>query len=101
MRVDIRERVTRGFQSHVTQWALPGHDVVRHVATDLNVHVVGQGADAVQGRPRGRFDLGRHQRLALYKSQTYGHMPFEQVFNIDTARITASVVPGACSVKRR
>lgn len=60
-------------------------DVVEHIARDLNVPILGDPDSAPRPRSRGRFNTTEHLRLALELALTYGHMPFEQVYAIDTS----------------
>lgn len=57
-------------------------EVVQHVASDLGVRVLG-GPEYVPPRSRGRFSLDEHVRLSLL-SLVYGHMPFEQLYRIES-----------------
>jgi hypothetical protein len=70
-----------------TTWRVDGAGcdpaVVAHVASDLNLPVVGQDpAEVPAVRTRGRFSWSRHLPLAL-RCLKYGHSYFEQVYRID------------------
>lgn len=56
--------------------------VVRHVAADLGLPVLGDSASTNPLRGRGRFSWNKHIRLALQMLK-YGHSAFEQVYRID------------------
>jgi hypothetical protein len=69
-----------------TPWRLDGTgcrpEVVRHVAGDLGLPIVGQGTEAPGMRGRDRFSWNSHLRLALLMLP-FGHMFFEQVYRIE------------------
>jgi hypothetical protein len=56
-------------------------EVVKACSTDFDLPVLGSKDDQPKRRVRGRFSWNDHLRHALL-SLSYGHMPFEQVYNI-------------------
>jgi len=57
-------------------------EVVRHVAADLNLPIIGDDHTVQLSRISRRFSWNQHLRMALLHL-AYGHMSFETVYRID------------------
>lgn len=72
-----------------TQWRInpagARDEVVRHVATDLGLPIVGEETAEPQLRTKGRFSWREHLQNAVLCLR-YGHMYFEQIYRITDGR---------------
>jgi DNA topoisomerase IB len=71
-----------------TQWRIDPNGaratVVKFVANDLGLPIVGKGPLKSPSRTKGKFSWQEHLRLALLEL-VYGHMYFEQVYAVNAA----------------
>jgi hypothetical protein len=58
--------------------------VVKFVATDMGLPIVGKGPGKAPARTKGKFSWPDHLRLALLEL-VFGHMFFEQVYSVNDA----------------
>lgn len=55
-------------------------EVTQHVASDLNLPIVGESGDQPMTRRRGRFSWQQHLAIAVPDHLQFGHAVFEQVY---------------------
>jgi hypothetical protein len=71
-----------------TQWRIDPNGarptVVKFIANDLGLPIVGKGPHKVTTRTKDKFSWQEHLRLALLEL-VYGHMYFEQVYTVNDA----------------